>query len=603
MTIEAVRAFIKSDADAGMIKALLCDMQARVGGAPTLALMLQSMLSEESDRPRVVLASEVDRKPVRWLWTGFIPFGMITLLMGDPGQGKGTLCIDLAARFTTGRPMPLCGLGHPAGNVLLLTTAEDDAAYTICPRLEAAGADMERVVIVQDLLSLPGDVPKIAEMIREHHCGLAVIDPLNAYLSAKIDSHVDQDVRRALSPLKLVFEETGAAGLIVGHLNKGGNGGPAIYRGGGSIGIVGTARAVFAVGADPAEPGRRVLAPVKMNIAEKPPTLTFTLESDARLEVGRIEWGETVALSADDVLTWRPGAEREQQGDRAEEWYRERLGDGKWHLSKEVEEEREAVGIAERTAKRARKALNVGSKRIGFGSGAVWYVGLSGAVGPPFDAAQKEISIEGQSAIECQPPLYTANGILCTDGTRCSADEDLPSAVGLSFEGAERWKVIERRNAVEGHAAIDTKVGTQCTDDTLCRGEGKAIECQKPIECQRGLYTKDGTLCAGGILCSETERVGEGRSAIECQTPIECQPPLYTVDGTLCTGGTLYEADEDMRRLHRIVAAGWRHAGLEASAELLERLLGRAAPDLDTALATSTPAELEILLRYGRDGR
>ena len=237
-------------------------------------------------RPKITCAADVAPERVRWLWRGRIPLGKVTVLDGDPGLGKSTLMADIAARVTTARLLPddsRSALDNPAS--VLVLSAEDGAGDTIRPRLEAAGADLERVQIwhcnldddaSEMLPSLPEDIGLLANLIQEHEVALVTIDPLMAYLSANTHSFRDQDVRRALAPLAKVGEATGAAIVLVRHLNKA-PGGAAIYRGGGSIGIIGAARSGLLVAKHPDDETRRVLASTKSNLGPPPPSLAYRL--------------------------------------------------------------------------------------------------------------------------------------------------------------------------------------------------------------------------------------------------------------------------------------------------------------------------------------
>ncbi len=177
-----------------------------------------------------------------------IPLSKLTIIDGDPGLGKSVLTLDLAARVSRGVEMPDGAAGRQGGVVLL--TAEDGIRDTVVPRLDAAGADRSRVLALdlvpdaeggQQLPRLPLDAPYIDAAVRRMGALLVVVDPLTAYLSERINSHRDQDCRRALWPLTKLAEETGAAVVVVRHLNKGNASNP-LYRGGGSIGIIGAAR-------------------------------------------------------------------------------------------------------------------------------------------------------------------------------------------------------------------------------------------------------------------------------------------------------------------------------------------------------------------------
>jgi hypothetical protein len=249
---------------------------------------------------------------VRWLWPGRIPLGKLTVVEGDPAVGKSTLTLVLAARVTTGSGWPDGQPGTGAASVLLLS-AEDGLADTIRPRLEAAGADLDRVVAwgkewdqgdVQWHLRpvvFPTDLSGLERRIHRDRARLVVVDVLVAYLSDRIDSHKDQAVRVLLSRLAEVAERTRAAIIMLRHLNKSGTG-PAIYRGGGSIGIIGAARAGYQVIRDGDDPNRRLFACVKLNLAPEPPTLAYQLIAVPDLGVARVGWeANPDPRSADDL--------------------------------------------------------------------------------------------------------------------------------------------------------------------------------------------------------------------------------------------------------------------------------------------------------------
>ena len=242
---------------------------------------------EARGRVMLIRVSDVQPERVSWLWPGYIPAGKITLLDGDPGLGKSNLTLDLAARVTRGNAMPDGSQGDIMGPAdVILLSAEDGIADTIRPRLEAAGADLTRVHVLESfpdaegletLPEIPDDLNRIERIVDARQAALIVIDPLMAYLSAGTNSFRDQDVRRALAPVKLLAERTGASVLVVRHLNKSATGSP-IYRGGGSIGIIGAARAGLLVGTDPDdETGvRRVLATTKAVTQNK---ISYTMEA------------------------------------------------------------------------------------------------------------------------------------------------------------------------------------------------------------------------------------------------------------------------------------------------------------------------------------
>lgn len=258
----------------------------------------------EAGRLGVLQARNVLTRPVLWVWPGYIPAGKVTLVEGDPGDGKSMLVTDLAARWSSGAPMPDGQrLGRPIS--VIMVSAEDDPQDTTVPRLTVAGADLDRVYLVTvgtdpgRPFTLSRDLPALAEQVMALGVGVVTLDPLMALLGDDVDSHSDHSVRRALWPLHQLALDTGVAVVVVRHLNKG-TGSKAIYRGGGSIGIGGAARAVYTVGRDPENPSRRVLANIKMNIAVEPPSLAYSIES--REKGPFIEWHGAIDASAQEVM-------------------------------------------------------------------------------------------------------------------------------------------------------------------------------------------------------------------------------------------------------------------------------------------------------------
>ena len=322
---------------------------------------------KESPRPVGKLLSEVEPEQVEWLWPGRLPLGKLAVLDGDPGLGKSALTLDLAARVSAGFELPDGGRCGPAGVVLL--SAEDGLEDTIRPRLDAAGADTERIVALsmigvgtraERLVSLTQDLDAIEAAIGRVGAALVVIDPLMAFLTGKTDSHKDQDIRRALAPLAALAERTGAAVLIVRHLNKS-VGGNALYRGGGSIGIIGAARAGLVVAPDPEDPERRILAANKHNLSRAAPSLVFRVEA-APNGAARVAWEGTSRLSTGDVLKEPADPDQKSALSEAKEFLLTELAEGPV-AAELVRKVARAAGIKERTLKRAKRDLGVRSKK------------------------------------------------------------------------------------------------------------------------------------------------------------------------------------------------------------------------------------------------
>ena len=334
---------------------------------------------------QVTVLADVEPERVTWLWAGYLPLGQLVTLDGDPGMGKSTVTVDLAARVSTGAPMPDGTTGRKGG--VLVLSAEDGLADTIRRVMDAAGGDPDRVVAISGInavgedgqpysqpVTLPADIPRIEAVIRQHGVILVVVDVLMAYLSGKVDSYRDQDVRRALAPLAAMAERTGCCLVVLRHLSK--HGGPnAVYRGGGSIGIVGAARAALVVGPDPGdETGRRrVLAPSKANLTELRASLAYTLEPAGENGCARVEWHGQSEHRASALLAEPETADERSERDEAAEWLTAWLK-GNNNQGKAGDIIRAAVkdGISPRTLQRARKKAHVTTERDGFGKAGHW---------------------------------------------------------------------------------------------------------------------------------------------------------------------------------------------------------------------------------------
>jgi hypothetical protein len=334
--------------------------------------------------PVVVNLVDVEVKPVAWLWPNWIARGCITMFDGDPGLGKSTIALDLAARVTRGFKMaPEGGPGGiEPGNVLILS-AEDTLEHTIKPRLAVLEADMMRIIAIRAIMvngeewpvTLPINLDDVEEKIKQFNVMLIIIDPLVAYLDGKTDSHNDANIRRVLHRVKLMAERTQSAVLAIRHLNKMTTN-PALYRGGGSIGIIGAARCAWVVGKHPENPAmHRVLAMNKSNLGPHPKSLAYTIEPAG--DVSMIGWIGECDLGPDDILAkpkGKPGPKGEALSN-AMAFLEKALADGPKEAD-EVEKWALAEGISLKTLRRAKKEMGVVSELHGFGQEGKWFWSL-----------------------------------------------------------------------------------------------------------------------------------------------------------------------------------------------------------------------------------
>jgi hypothetical protein len=336
-------------------------------------------------RYKLVCAADVICQPVEWLWPDRVPRGMLTMFAGDPKLGKSIVTIAMAADVSRGAALPGGAPPDGPGSVVLLS-AEDDLASTIVPRLKAAGADLDRVHILDSIIldngnealpSLRSDIDAIENAVKSRgDCRLVVIDPVSAYLGGT-DDHRNAELRGVLSPLKRLAERTGAAVVLVSHLNKsaGTNG---KYRVSGSIAYVGQCRANFLFVRDRDDPtGRRVLMLANgCNLADNIGTLAYRIED--RGDGPTVEWeAEPVAITVEQALaSGTDDSHERQQRKEIDDWLRETLADGPV-LAGEIENVAKGSGFSKSALNRSKNSIGAHSKKVGFGKEAKWYWTLS----------------------------------------------------------------------------------------------------------------------------------------------------------------------------------------------------------------------------------
>ncbi len=315
----------------------------------------------------LIAMDEHTPRQIEWLWPGRIPCGGISLFDGNPGANKSSLLYDIAARVTTGRSMPDCNAACPAGAVILLQA--EDALDTIQRNLEAAGADLAKIFLCDKslssaggILTLPDDLDFLTTEIEQRKPRLLIIDPVPAFISVNLNN--DQAVRQVTQPLAALAERTGVAIVLVRHLTKSGGANP-LYRGAGSIALIGAARSGLLVAADPGNPEHRVLAQTKSSLAAPVSSLSFRPVSKGNGVA--IEWLGQSDYSAAQLLEADRSHSRRELEEAIFVLY-SILADGPVP-AKEAKRLAAAAGISDRTSRRAKEVLGVASKRKGFGRG------------------------------------------------------------------------------------------------------------------------------------------------------------------------------------------------------------------------------------------
>ena len=340
--------------------------------------------SNFSGELKAVLASDVAPTETQWFLPGLIPREATTLVEGDPGVGKSTFCCYLAAIQSAGLPLP-DGTPCDPGSAAILSI-EDNLSTTVVPRLCASGADVKRVHLISELedasgnrrlISIPDDLDFLQKYCEDHDIRLLIIEPLVAFLSEQTNSHKDQHVRRALGPLKTLAEECHLTIIAVRHLTKNSET-TAMYRGGGSIGLIASVRSALLIAPAPDDANSQVLVPVKANLAKKPVAWRFCIESKSGIteegnkwEAGAIKMIGLTEYSANDVVSTTNPQTASAIAD-AVEFLQEVLANGPVSQKKLAKIAKEN-GHSKSTLQRAAKKIGVKKKKTHDDNNMSWW--------------------------------------------------------------------------------------------------------------------------------------------------------------------------------------------------------------------------------------
>ena len=324
-------------------------------------------MDNRRDEPNLKLINmeQVEVEKIDWLLYPFIPFGKVTIVQGDPGEGKTTMVLQIIAKLTKGEAVLPSGSDEPALEEktvdlepvnVIYQTAEDGLGDTIKPRLLSAGADCSRVMVIDDNdQALTMMDARLEEAIIKTKARLVVLDPIQGFLGAAVDMHRANEIRPLMKRVAVLAEKYHCAIILIGHMNKNSNG-KSSYRGLGSIDFQAAARSVLIVGRIKDEPEIRVVCHVKSSLAPEGKSIAFRLDKDTGFE-----WIGEYDISADDLLS---GDNRGKKIHAAKEFLQEVLASGSVAQTK-VAEEAESRGIKKKTLWNAKKELEINSVKIG----------------------------------------------------------------------------------------------------------------------------------------------------------------------------------------------------------------------------------------------
>ena len=312
----------------------------------------KSIVLKEPSKPetvKIIRMSDVELTPVEWLWKPYLPFGKLSVLQGNPGEGKTYFAMHLAAACTNGKLLPNMESMEPFN--VIYQTAEDGLGDTVKPRLIEAGADLDRVLVIDDSeVQLTLSDERIERAIVENNARLVIIDPIQAYLGADVDMNRANEVRPIFMRLGQVAQRTGCAILLIGHLNKAA-GMQSLQRGLGSIDIAAAVRSVMFIGKLKHDPTMRILTHEKSSLAPPGASLAFSLGDESGFR-----WVGEYDITTDEMLS---GIEpqRETKTQQAKDLICALLAGGKQVLSEDIDKAALERGIPGRTVRDAKREL------------------------------------------------------------------------------------------------------------------------------------------------------------------------------------------------------------------------------------------------------
>lgn len=306
-----------------------------------------------------IRASDVEPKEVTWLWYPYIPFGKVTIVQGNPGDGKSTLMLTIAAKLTNGEILPFTEPKDlPEPMTVIYQTTEDDADDTVVPRFMTAGGNRDRLIFIkEDESPLTFADARIGTVIRETGAKLLILDPLSSYIG-KCSLNAANEVRPQFNHLIRAAKSTGCAIVVVDHMNKM-QGQSVIFRTVGSIDVVGAVRSVITVVPDPDDKDKRYMVMSKSNLAPMGSAISFTLGEEG------VTFLEELDTTADELLNrlsgFSPGRPDEKLQE-AMDFISVMLAEGPVSAA-ECEARLADAGIRAGTAKKAKKQLGVVSSK------------------------------------------------------------------------------------------------------------------------------------------------------------------------------------------------------------------------------------------------
>ena len=339
-------------------------------------------MEEQKIELKIINMADIQSQEIEWLWYPFIPYGKLTIIQGDPGDGKTTLVLNLAAKLSKGIGLDEdMQVSEPMN--IIYQTAEDGLADTVKPRLEVADADCEKIMVIDESeKSLSMIDERLEQAIVQTNARLLILDPIQAYLGGGMDMNRANEARDMTKKLGLLAERYKCAIILIGHMNKAA-GNKAAYRGMGSIDFFAVARSVLLVGRIEGQENMRAVVQIKNNLAAFGHSKAFELTEDG------FQWLGDYEITADELLGGVTPKANKKDGnqkvgghcygksitdpclgwEKTEKLIYELAETNNVVKSEDIVNLAEEKGISKRTLENAKKELGIKGKRIG----EAWY--------------------------------------------------------------------------------------------------------------------------------------------------------------------------------------------------------------------------------------
>lgn len=320
----------------------------------------------------IIYLDTVKPVTVEWLLYPYLPLGKVIVLAGEQGIGKSFFTLYLVSKFSKGISSYntndlFFGIDLPPQKILY-QNAEDGIADTIVPRLIKLNANMSNIAYLREKISFSDS--RLEQLFQKVKPTIAIFDPVQSFIDAKVDTHKVNEVRQSLDILINLGSKYNCTIILIMHNNKLGNQ-KMLYRVTGSVDFTALPRSVLSAVQDPQDPNNLLIIHSKSNLARKGQTLKFTKLDDTIEFTG---YSDITDYKMDNPYS--AGEKASPKLEQAIEFLQDYLQDGA-KTRKEINQElyKRGLDIGKDTLIKAGDILNISMEKLkGFGTGTIWYI-------------------------------------------------------------------------------------------------------------------------------------------------------------------------------------------------------------------------------------